>query len=146
VASALVAGGVWWWTRDGWLAAVSWGIGVFIDVDHVIDYVVYERRLPKSARQFIEYFTVRHEYRKVIILFHGFEWMALLWGLAWAVWPAPWGVVVALSYSQHLVLDRITNRHLHPLCYFFFFRWRCHFSRAVLIPWKPDSARSHRGN
>ncbi len=133
-ASALVAGGVWGWTASGWLAALAWIVGVFVDVDHLIDFLMSERSFPASTRGFLDHFLVKRRFRKVVIIFHAYEWMGLAWFVAWWHWPSPWGVVAALAYSQHLVLDAVANRHLHPLCYFLVFRVRCGFSREVLLP------------
>ncbi len=143
VVSCIVASGVWWWTRDGWMAVLSWIVGVGVDLDHVIDYMMHERRLPTSVKEFLDYYLSRHGYPRVVILFHGYEWLLGLILLAWAWWPTMWITVVTLSYAQHLVLDLLANKHVHPLCYFVAFRIHCGFSRAVLIRSGPAALQSN---
>jgi hypothetical protein len=106
--------------------------GFLIDLDHVFDYVVFERQRDLRPRAFMRHY-LEGRVQRVVLVLHSYELMALLAWLAWlenSVWL--WGYV--LGMALHLPLDVIWNGRLVPggLCHFYSFavRWRAGFRAA----------------
>ena len=96
------------WTAT---AAVAAG-GFFIDLDHAIDYVLFERNRALTPDAFLRHY-VEGRVRWAVLMFHSYELMALLALLTWwtgSVWLAAyvWGA------SLHLALDLAFNGELTP--------------------------------
>jgi hypothetical protein len=135
VCTALACGAVHALTGSiAFTAGVALG-GVLIDVDHVVDYILFERRRELSPRAFLRHYAEqRHQH--VVLLLHSYELMGALAALAWAtgcVWL--WGYLVGMAL--HLPLDIVFNgrrlsRNLVPF-YSFAYRWRARFRSAALL-------------
>ncbi|HEY7204451.1 MAG TPA: hypothetical protein VIA61_09155 [Methylomirabilota bacterium] len=81
--------------------------GFLIDVDHVIDYVVFERQRDLRPGSFLRYY-VNGQARRVVLVLHSYELLALLTAIAWLTgteWL--WGWVFGMLL--HLPLDVIFN-------------------------------------
>ena len=113
-------------------AALTAGLaagGFLIDLDHVFDYVVFERQRDLRPSAFLKYY-LEARMKRVVLLLHSYELMALLALLAWLTnreWL--WGYV--LGMALHLPLDIIFNGRLVPggLVHFYSFavRWQAGF-------------------
>ena len=81
--------------------------GFLIDVDHVIDYVLFERQRDLRPSSFLRYYVNGCARRNVLVL-HSYELLALLTTIAWMTgieWL--WGWVFGMLL--HLPLDVIFN-------------------------------------
>jgi hypothetical protein len=81
--------------------------GFLIDIDHFVDYVLFERQRNLSPAAFLRYY-LDGKTRRVVLMLHSYELFALLALLAWAVnsqWL--WGWV--LGMALHLPLDVVFN-------------------------------------
>jgi len=81
--------------------------GFLIDVDHVVDYVLFERQRDLRPASFLRYYMGGRVERVVLVL-HSYELLALLAALAWFTridWL--WGWVFGMLL--HLPLDIIFN-------------------------------------
>lgn len=105
-AAAAVATGSWALT-----AGIAAG-GFLIDVDHAFDYVVFDRQRDLRPGTFLRYY-VEGRVRRVVLLLHSWELMALLAALAWMA-PSPWLVGYLLGACMHLALDMIFNGEVVP--------------------------------
>jgi hypothetical protein len=91
-------------------AALTAGLaagGFLIDVDHVLDYVLFERQRDLRPGTFLRYY-VGGRPQRVVLLLHSYELLVLLAALAWITrveWL--WGWV--LGMLLHLPLDIIFN-------------------------------------
>lgn len=101
------------------VATESWALtagiaagGFLIDVDHAVDYVVFDRQRDLRPGVFLRYY-VEGRVRRVVLALHSWELMALLALLAWLK-PVPWLVGYLLGASMHLVLDVIFNGEMVP--------------------------------
>jgi hypothetical protein len=101
-----------WGTATGSLevcAAIAVG-GFLIDVDHAVDYVVFERQRDLRPGAFLRYYIGGKVQRAVLVL-HSYELFTLLGLLAWwtdslLLWGYLWGALM------HLALDIVFNgRH-----------------------------------
>jgi hypothetical protein len=146
VTTVLACGAVYGVTGSAPLNAGLAAGGFFIDVDHVLDYVLFERRFRFSPRAFLRHY-LEGRTRRLVLILHSWELMGLLAVAALmtgSVWL--WGYV--LGMALHLPLDvkfngRLTNQSLVPF-YSFVYRWRRGFLRERLIELKP-LARLHEG-
>jgi hypothetical protein len=78
-----------------------------IDVDHAVDYVLFERQRDLRPGSFLRYYLGGRVQRAVLVL-HSYELLALCAGLAWltgAAWL--WGWVFGMLL--HLPLDIVFN-------------------------------------
>ena len=89
--------------------AVALG-GFFIDVDHAVDYVLFNRQWDLRPAVFLRYYLEARPERVVLVL-HSWELFALLAAIAW--WtgcPLLWGYLG--GSSMHLLLDIAFNGSL----------------------------------
>jgi hypothetical protein len=86
--------------------------GFLIDVDHVVDYVVFERAGRLTPGAFLRHY-VEGRTRRVVLVLHSYEIVALLGLMAW--WTQ---ADVLLGYLagalMHLALDLVFNGRLTP--------------------------------
>lgn len=100
--------------------------GVFIDLDHLIDFWSLKPARPFSPLDFLRMEKYEAQKKYIFIFFHGYEWLAALWITAYYFnWPLLL-IALASTLSLHLFLDSINLWFIepkeHPLSYFFFFR------------------------
>jgi len=86
--------------------------GFLIDVDHAVDYVLFEKQRNLSPGAFLRYYLSGRVQRAVLVL-HSYELFALLGALAW--WT---GSLVLQGYLMgalmHLALDLVFNGEYVP--------------------------------
>jgi len=119
--------------------------GFFIDVDHAVDYVVFERQRDLRPGTFLRYY-LSGRVQRVVLLLHSYELFALVALLAW------WGDSMLLTGYlvgglMHLALDIIFNGELTPrsIAAFYSFSFRAaHGFRASsllgAVPLRPPAA------
>jgi hypothetical protein len=81
--------------------------GFLIDVDHVVDYVLFERQRDLRPGSFLRYY-VNGRAQRVVLVLHSYELLVLLAAIAWGTgieWL--WGWVFGMLL--HLPLDVIFN-------------------------------------
>jgi len=81
--------------------------GFLIDLDHVVDYVLFEGQRDLRPARFLSYY-MDGQPKRVVLLLHSYELLALLAALAWMTgteWL--WGWV--LGMVLHLPLDIVFN-------------------------------------
>lgn len=102
--------------------------GIFIDLDHLIDYFCYFKN-KFSLKNFFEsrYF----ESGKVFLFFHSWELNFIIFasGLFFKSYAA---LLLSESLSMHLVIDNILKRN--KLCYFFLYRYFNKFNVDIIMP------------
>jgi hypothetical protein len=118
----------------GLAAAVAAG-GFLIDVDHAVDYVLFERARDLRPGAFLRYY-VEGQARRTVLLLHSYEVFAVVGALAWltgSVWLGGY-LVGAL---MHLALDitfngRLTSRSIVAF-YSFGYRLAHRFDARALL-------------
>ena len=109
--------------------------GFFIDVDHAVDYVLFERQRDLRPGAFLRYY-VSGRVKRLVLALHSYELFALLALAAW--W---WDSVPLLGYllggAMHLALDIKFNGQLTPRSivafYSFTYRLRHRFDGEALL-------------
>jgi hypothetical protein len=106
------------------LAAAVFAGGFLIDIDHMVDYVVFEKQRDLRPAAFLRYYVEGHIRRAVLVL-HSYELFALLGALVW--WtqsPLLGGYLVGAL--MHLALDIVFNGRITPysIAAFYSFSYR----------------------
>jgi len=127
---AAIAGLLFWRFKDWRLVSIAFLIGIFIDLDHWLDYFAYFG-LKINLSDFFNVASYIKPSGKIYVLFHGWEFVIPFWligrwigrkfkikGLEWAI---------SLSYLGHLLWDNFSFPH-HPLAYSFIYRLLNNFS------------------
>jgi hypothetical protein len=109
--------------------------GFLIDVDHAVDYVLFERRRDLRPQAFLRYF-IEGRMRRAVLILHSYELFALLGALAW--WTeAPLISAYLLGALMHLALDIVFNGRItpHSIVAFYSFAYRLsrRFDARVLL-------------
>lgn len=120
-------------------AALTAGVaagGFLIDLDHVLDYVAFDRQRDLRPAAFLRYYLAGRT-RTVVLLLHSYEVLALLALAAWT-WnfEGLWGYVLGAA-ALHLPLDivfngKVAGRNMVPF-YSFIYRWRAGFRTERLL-------------
>jgi len=133
-ASVAVSGALYAASNSWELALACLLSGIFIDLDHLYDYL-REYGWPIDVP---ELFHVCHtqQFNHAVLFFHGWEWLPF-WGTVAAIvnWhPLPLGLLA--GWGLHLLLDQSSNG---PSSWGYFFLWRLRngFVFSLTFP-RPD--------
>lgn len=131
IAASIIISGLLHAVFKSWtITTASFVSGIFIDLDHIIDYVItHGRRF--DAKHFFRYFN-NSECKKAIFILHGWEWLFILAAAAKLTGWNPLLTGVLIGFAQHLMLDQIFNK-TSLLAYFFFWRWKHEFNHKVCM-------------
>jgi hypothetical protein len=108
------------WARS-WGAVVACFLsGIFIDLDHHLDYFIAKREIPFSYKKLVA-FLKSDGYLKIYLVLHSYEVLFLIWACIFlfdlnVVW-----VGIAVGATAHVFCDEFANP-LKPLCYFLTYR------------------------
>src|SRR2546428_4940368 len=113
--------------------------GFLIDVDHVVDYLLVERRRELTPAAFLRYYTEGHA-RRMVLALHSYEVFLALAALAWWL-GSLWVAGYLAGGAMHLALDigfngRLTPRNIFAF-YSFRFRWAHGFDALTLFGSEP---------
>jgi hypothetical protein len=127
ISSVIVSALVWWWLRSSAAALACFLTGVFIDLDHVVDFFYNFPRHLKFQRFFKVFeFEVLEN---VFVFLHSWEfalvWLALLLCVPDVRQPVVLGLFI--GFVTHLGLDNLFNRHSR-WAYFLLYRLRHGFA------------------
>jgi hypothetical protein len=113
--------------------------GFLLDLDHVFDYVVFERQRDLRPSAFLRYY-LEGRVRRVVLPLHSYELLGLLVLVAWLShreWL--WGYV--LGMALHLPLDIIFNGRLVPGGLVHFYSFICRARAGFLASHFADASR-----
>lgn len=114
--------------------------GVFVDMDHFIDY--YANHGPSLKLIDIYDTLARVDIKKVYLLLHSYEIIILLWVIICATGASVFWKAAAIGLTQHMILDQFTNP-IFLLGYFFTYRFLNRFDKEMII--KEEKLGSGRG-
>lgn len=122
------------------LAFESWSLsvgaflsGVFVDLDHVPEYLIQYGWRP-DPRHFLRVFlTADKEFRKAYFFLHGWEWLALGAAVAWMSGWNGWVTGLWIGWAVHLACDQAFN-HVGAWGYFIFWRAAHRFDYPRMFP------------
>jgi hypothetical protein len=108
--------------------------GVFIDLDHLLEYFYYFGFQRFSVREFF-WAADEHVYRKFFLFLHSYELAVVFWILSLAVIRRPWSWGFSLGFTLHILADQIYNPCC-PATYFLSFRIFHRFEGEKIFPLK----------
>lgn len=94
-------------TGSGTSAALFAVAAVAIDIDHLVDYILWNRR-PLSIAGFFERGSLLKG-KYLIFFLHSYEWMLVLYILSWLI-GSPELFAVTNGFFMHLLFDELSNR------------------------------------
>lgn len=108
------------WFSSLWAGLVCFFAGVFLDIDHIPEYLTLSTR-KKSLKDFY-HSKLANEKERVYLVLHSYELIFLLW-LAIQIFNLNlYWVAIAVSISIHLIFDQIHNPLTCSYTYFFTYR------------------------
>lgn len=113
-------------------ALVSFFSGVFIDLDHLLDYLLKYKKL--NLRHFFAVFEPqRSGFDTYYLPLHSFELIIIFWLIVYKFSLGLFWSAFALGMTQHMAADFLKNRHLKAYFYFLLCRWAYGFSGKQLF-------------
>ncbi len=119
---------LWLFLKSLSAAVVCFIAGVFIDVDHLIEYLInfgWKGFSLQSCYRECDHSTVRNglfKFKKLYLIFHSVEFALMFWLLAFYT-KNIYIFAFALGYFTHMVADIMGNREFMQ-SYFYFISWR----------------------
>jgi hypothetical protein len=129
--SAVISGVLFGIYQSWSLSVCSFISGVFIDVDHLIDYFGAYGLCIRPQEIMSYFYEEKHD--KIILIFHGWEWLSGLFLLTVMSGFNPWVTGVMVGYSHHIISDFLYNRTT-LISYSLIYRWKKGFISEVIFP------------
>ena len=120
---------IWFKSWSGGLACFL--SGIFIDLDHNLDYLIWKRKLPISYRKLIDFLKDDHD-AKLYLFLHSYELLAALWFCIFYLDLNELWLGMAVGLTVHMACDEYYNP-LRPLAYFLTYRFSRGFNRRKLF-------------
>jgi len=105
--------------------------GIFIDLDHNLDYMLARKELPISYRKLIDFLKNDHD-TKLHLFLHSYEMHAVLWICIFTFDLNVIWLGIAVGITTHMICDEFYNP-FRPLAYFFTYRFTHGFCRKMLF-------------
>ena len=100
--------------------------GIFIDLDHLLDYFRING-LNLNLRTFLSTKDMHIQTKRLYLIFHGFDFAALLSILVFTLISKEIGMAMFLGMFLHLIMDQIFNPTISKWAYFLVYRWKTGF-------------------
>ena len=120
ILASTTVGGISYYIFGSWQISVTVFLsGIFIDLDHILDYFLYEKKIKLDIKDFF-YKCEALILNKVYLLLHSYELIIILAILAYFTNDY---IVLGLlvGFGTHIMLDLAANK-VHFLGYSFIFR------------------------
>lgn len=128
--SCIISSAAYFYVRSLEFALVSCAVGIFIDLDHFVDYFLNHKFSLKLKEIYRACDSL--DLKKLYVVLHSYELAALLWLAIYLLsLPLMWSAV-ALGMTQHLIFDQITNP-ITARGYFLLYRIFKRFNTADLV-------------
>jgi hypothetical protein len=128
--SAALASGFYLFTGSVWGSILAFAGGFLIDIDHFFDFWLYKKRITYTSEFFTNHFQKSGH---IIVIFHSIELLWLVY-LAQVLTASPIVLGLAAGMTVHMLMDLFGNRDMHPLGYFFMFRYLKKFNAKKIAP------------
>jgi hypothetical protein len=132
VLSLAGSGAVYLFSKSFSAALALFLAGIFIDLDHFLEYFYYFGFRGFSVKRFFRAAN-QHIYQKFFLFLHSYELALIFWVISLAVIRRPWAWGFSLGFTLHIVADHIYNP-CAPASYLFSFRLFHRFEGAKIFP------------
>ena len=129
--STLVSGILFLIFKSWGLSIASLTAGIFIDIDHVFDYLI-EHRMRFDYKKFTNYFY-REKHKKITLLFHAWEWLLFIGLVTLLTNFNPWITGLFIGYGHHIISDYFYSK-ASIMSYSLIWRFRKGFNSELLFP------------
>lgn len=134
--STVVSGVLYALFRSWGLTVASFFSGIFVDLDHYIDYLI-EYGAPFNIKKFFH--TIYEEkIKKLYMIFHAWEWLVLLLFITWISGWNHWAIGLLIGYGHHMVTDAVFNLNWPVKGYSLLWRWKRDFVSELVRPRKSE--------
>ena len=93
-------------------------LGILVDVDHILDYLIEERRFDLK-HLFVK--SYNHEYDRLTLCLHCYEYILVVWIICCFSGKYEFAIIFTVSYLTHMIPDQLSN-NVRPFGYFFVYR------------------------
>ena len=131
VASTLTAAGFGAVTKSIPGSLVCFLSGIFIDLDHILDFYWAKKRMCWSLKELQDY-CLNERSGKIYLIFHSYELLSMLWVIILIFFPNPIGMGLVVGLTVHMILDQLVNP-IYPWAYFWFYRSRLGFPKKIFF-------------
>ena len=143
-AISLTISGILYMIFRSWgLAAANLIAGIFIDLDHLFDYL-YTHGRPFKVKDFFRVCN-NSQFNRIFLFLHGWEWVALLGMAAWVTGWNPWITGTFIGIGQHIFFDAFHNSSGFK-SYLLFWRWKKDFDFDSIFYGLTDCKYEYRDN
>jgi hypothetical protein len=118
LASALLGLLVFTFTKSPAAAMACFISGTAIDLDHVLDYYLYSKRLTLNVAEISGFYG---DFGKVIVVLHSYELLLIAGVVAYVSHTYLLFTGVAVGFMGHMLMDAFAYE-MKPLSYFFSYR------------------------
>ena len=130
-ASTIISGALYSIFRSWELSLACFITGFIIDIDHIFDYI-FENGFDFNMNTFFDFFY-HEKHQKIILLFHGWEWLILLgiyvkltdWNL--------WVTGALIGYALHIIPDYFYSKAPFG-SYSLIWKWKNNFNSKLIFP------------
>lgn len=126
--TSLLSFAVYIFSSDIFYAALCFAGGIFIDLDHLLDYFLFYKRSLHLKDFFASAYLMSG---KIYLIFHSWELCILIFSIAIYLNSAAF-LVFSLSMAVHLFIDNIQRQN--PLAYFLSYRIWVKFDSRKIMP------------
>jgi len=126
-----VSGAIFVITRSWPITLSSLFVGIFLDLDHLIEYV-REFGFRFNLKRFLNA-SYDRQYKKVVLILHAWEWIPLIAAAIWWTDWNPWVSGAAIGWLQHMFCDQLFNTP-KPWAYSILWRRIHHFDHQRTFP------------
>jgi hypothetical protein len=122
-ASLVISAAVYAYFRSVPAAAASFVTGVFLDIDHILDYFI-NYGIKFDVRDFYDC-CMQVKFDRLSLIFHSYELIALFWAAIFLFSLGSLWKGMAIGATQHIIFDQLFNRPPYSLRrrrYFLIFR------------------------
>jgi len=119
------------WVKSTGALVACFLSGIFIDLDHHLDYYLAQKELPLNFKKLVD-FCRDDQQSKLHLFLHSYELLFLLWfSIYYFSLETVW-LGIAVGFTMHIICDEIANP-MRPLSYFLTYRIKHNFSRKMLF-------------
>jgi hypothetical protein len=124
-AASITISGILYLIFKSWSLSVACCLsGIFIDIDHFIDYF-REKGWSLNIKDFFRTCN-ESQFDRIVLIWHGWEWIVLFGISSWLTDWNPWITGMFIGISQHMMIDAVANTsNLKP--YSLIWRWKKDF-------------------
>ncbi|HDZ77398.1 MAG TPA: hypothetical protein ENH41_04890 [Candidatus Omnitrophica bacterium] len=112
-------------------AMASFLAGVFIDLDHYLDFVLQYRSL--NIKKFFGVFMPYPLIAKSYLFLHSFELLIVFWFIVYKFGLGLFWMGLVIGMTQHLIFDQLHNKYIRPYFYFITTRYLSGFKKERLF-------------